>query len=142
MFMIIALGTYIYFENNYMPRHRDSSNLATSTLASITPHQDIYPLYPELVWRDTETIITKIEDLTFQNFHITSQPLKNVKDIQPIAASFHKYYDDKLKVMGWGEGESENKVSTNSQWTYKKGSKYIILSYAQNEFSIITGGHE
>jgi len=90
----------------------------------------IYPLYPNLSWNNKiEHSDTFYDGLKIIGFKIDSKNIIS-DDYYKLDVSFDKYYDDKLSSLGWTrETKYDADGAGSSSRVYKKGEKYIMLSY-------------
>lgn len=102
---------------------------------------DVYPLFSNLKWSEAVAKSTISGDMTVNGYEIkaTSKINNNVE-----ASNFFKYYDQKLKLLGWSVN---NKVAADgilgSQTGYDKNEDiYIILGYNIKPGKITSGANE
>lgn len=90
----------------------------------------VYPLFDKLKWGMPEGVEKSIDSKVVQGSVIKSKTLRNITDIAKETEGFQNYYDKKLEAEGWSV---ENSLFADgpgsSEWGFKKGNRYIVLSY-------------
>lgn len=107
---------------------RDENTTQASTTKNMVA--DVYPLYESLTWGDETPVSKTLGTTTVQGFEVSSQDIKNVTDISGYAVPFRHYFDEILSARGWKQDPLYDADGAgSSEWTYTKGSQYIVLSY-------------
>lgn len=104
--------------------------LKNGTCPSGTETPQTGHLYSGLKWEAPIQQRRNISNQEVPGFEYSSATVKNVSDISKETEPFREFYKRKLKLEGWQEDLNLSADGPgSSEWGYKKGPDWIILSY-------------
>lgn len=91
---------------------------------------DIYPLYSAVQWDEPTTESFLIGTSTYSGASITSTPVVNTMDPGSVFTPFEKYYEQKLKALGWAvANDLAAGGHVGGQTGYRKGGEVILTRF-------------
>lgn len=127
--IFIIVGVFVFFLNS---RNNISENIKNNNVVqTISLEQDVYPLYLELNWRTPRMHIIDLKrgwNEKLEGYKSTSRQII-IKNNPDMYINFYTYYDDKLKALGYSEGEIGWSGVSSNVWSYEKNSNFVVLSY-------------
>lgn len=129
-------GTYVLGIQAYESIPVSNAILAESAKFIITHPEmlnDVYPLYPDVDWQSTVVENFVIGTTTYSSVSISSQLIFTGMNPGSIFTAFERYYDKKLKALGW---QIANDLAAGGhvggQTGYRKGNNVILTRFQIN----------
>jgi hypothetical protein len=96
-----------------------------------TLSEDVYPLFPEVSWQEPVSSIFPVGDRNFEGVQVNSKTVTiTEKSPTDVRDTFKSFYEEKLTSLGYEADATLDADGVHgSQWAYKKGGNYIILSW-------------
>lgn len=126
-------GTYVLGISAYKSVPIINAASAESAQFSITHPTllaDLYPLYVNAAWETSRSEVVTIGTSTYQGANISSISPMPTEDPGSVFTPFERYYDNKLKALGW---KVDNYLAagghTGGQTGYRKANELILVRF-------------
>lgn len=129
-------GTYVIGAHAYASipiTDEVATESASFTLTHPKLLTDLSPLYSGVTWKATEVESFLIGTTTYKGASVTSWPVFDTTNPSEIFTPFEKYYDKKLKALGWTVANNLAAGGhVGGQTGYQKDGKTILTRFQIN----------